>query len=176
MLTEVELRNYRFQFQESAYKALTKSSAEVSIFLSHSHKDRDLVEGFINYLANSIKIKIYVDWQDSDMPTVTNRETAHRIKNKIHDMNYFLVLATKNAMNSKWVPWEIGIADQTKPIDKIAIIPIADPEGKFHGNEYLQLYPHVEPGTLKSTGEKVLAIFDDREETGTNIRYWLTHQ
>lgn len=175
MLTEIELRNYRFQFSESAYKALSKSSAEATIFLSHSHKDKDLVEGFINYLANSIKIKVYVDWQDSDMPTITNRETARRIKNKINEMAYFLVLATKNAMNSKWVPWEIGVADQIKSNDRIAIIPVADPEGKFHGNEYLQLYSHIMPGTLQITGENVLAIFDGQETTGTNIRYWLTH-
>ncbi len=49
MLTERELLIYRSNLQEStsAYKAFSKSTAEASVFLSHSHKDKELVEGFI---------------------------------------------------------------------------------------------------------------------------------
>jgi len=108
------------------------------------------------------------------MPSVTNRETAHRIKQKIADPDYFLVLATRNAMNSKWVPWEIGIADRTKPANKIAVIPVIDPYGTYHGNEYMQLYPSVQLGMLKLTGEKALSVFDVNESTGINIRSWLS--
>ena len=133
-----------------------------------------MVEGFINYLAYSSQIVVYVDWLDSDMPNVTNRETARRIKQKIEDLDYFWVLATRNALDSKWVPWEIGIADKAKPANKIAIIPVIDPYGNYHGNEYLQLYPSVQPGTLKLTGEKVLSLFDVNESTGVSIKSWLS--
>ncbi|MBU2610296.1 MAG: toll/interleukin-1 receptor domain-containing protein [Chloroflexi bacterium] len=174
MLTESQLRNYRLQFQESLYKTSAKSDARVSIFLSHSHKDKELVEGFINYLAFSSRIKIYVDWQDSDMPAVTNRDTALRIKKKIDEMDYFLVLATRNAMNSKWVPWEIGVADRAKTTNRIAIIPVADPEDKFDGNEYLQLYPRIEPGKIQFTGETTLAIFEVGADKGESVQAWLS--
>jgi hypothetical protein len=160
--------------EASAYKSFSKANAQVSIFLSHSHKDKELVEGFINLLAYSSQISIYVDWLDSDMPSSTNRETARRIKQKIEDLDYFLVLATRNAMASKWVPWEIGIADKTKPVSKIAIIPIVDPYGDYHGNEYMQLYPSVQPGILKLNGHEVLAVFGVNENSGKNIKYWLS--
>jgi hypothetical protein len=168
------LYTYRGSFQEStsAYKALSKSSADASIFLSHSHKDRELVEGFINYLAYWGKIRVYVDWQDSDMPSITNHETARKIKRKIAELDYFLVLATENALRSKWVPWEIGIADSIKP-DKIAIVPVADLNGKFNGNEYLQLYPRLEMGSLLSGGQ-VLAVFQpNQSNNGLTVRSWL---
>lgn len=175
MLTESELVRYRGLFlnESKAYKSLSKASAQVSIFLSHSHKDQELVEGFINYLAYSSQIVIYVDWLDSDMPSITNRDTAHRIKQKINDLDYFLVLATKNAMQSKWVPWEIGIADKTKVANKIAIIPVVDPSGQYHGNEFLQLYPTIQPGSR--LGASVLAVFEpNRNNNGIVIRSWLS--
>lgn len=173
MLRESDLRNYSLNFQESLYKMRSNSQAAVSIFLSHSHKDRDLVEGFINYLADFSMIKIYVDWQDSDMPSSTNRETATRIKKKIAEMNYFIVLATENALKSKWVPWEIGIADTIK-FDKIAIVPVADSNGKFAGNEYLQLYPSIEPASLPS-GQKAFAVFQPNTTgNGLVVRSWLS--
>jgi len=174
MLTESDLLRYRGLFlnESKAYKSFAKANAQVSIFLSHSHKDQELVEGLINYLAVSSQIVIYVDWRDSDMPSITNRETAHRIKQKINDLDYFLVLATKNAMASKWVPWEIGIADMIKP-NKIAIIPVADPSGQYYGNEYLQLYPSIQPGNR--LGASVLAVFEPNQTgNGTVIRSWLT--
>lgn len=173
MLTENDLIAYRLYFQESAYKSLSKSLADVTVFLSHSHKDKELVDGFINFLAHRGRIKIYVDWQDSDMPSSTNHETAIKIKRKIRELDYFLVLATENALKSKWVPWELGIADAIKA-DKIAIVPVADSTGKFAGNEYLQLYPRLEPVTLPS-GDEVAAVFHPNQNyEGVTIRSWMT--
>jgi hypothetical protein len=176
MLTENELLVYRRSLQEStsAYKAFSKSTAEASVFLSHSHKDRELVEGFINYLAHWGKIRVYVDWQDSDLPAATNHETARKIKKKIGDLDYFLVLATENALKSKWVPWEIGIADAIKP-DKIAIVPVADSSGRFNGNEYLQLYPRLDLGTLPSGGNLLAVFRPNQNYGGVPVRSWLTN-
>jgi hypothetical protein len=175
MLTETDLLNYRGLIQESrVFKTFSKATAQVSIFLSHSHKDKELVEGFINYLAYSSEIIIYVDWQDSDMPSTTNRETALRIKEKIDQMDYFLILATRNAMESKWVPWEIGIADKTKSIERIAVVPIIDRSGQYHGNEYMQLYQSVQPGIHELTGRKALSVFEVNQDTGVVINSWFT--
>jgi ribulose bisphosphate carboxylase small subunit len=120
--------------------------ADTSVFLSHSHQDKRIVKGLINYLAEQ-GIKVYVDWNDTSMPRVTSRETAEKIKCEIKENNLFWILATVNAMNSKWVPWEIGVADQSKKSDAISIIPVSDPAGKFHGSEYLQLYRSIESTT-----------------------------
>lgn len=109
------------------------------IFLSHSHKDRTLVEQLIIILAINADIEIYVDWNDKDMPRITSGETANKIRTRIEEMKFFLILATKYGLDSKWVPWETGIADR-KPNDHIAIIPVEQSNWKFPGNEYFQLY------------------------------------
>ena len=142
-LTESQLQTYaRDESMANRAAVLVKKAsreAKVSVFLSHSHLDATLVKGLINYLA-SVGVSIYVDWNDSGMPRITGRETANRIKAQIRENALFMLLATANALASRWVPWETGVADQVKAVDAILVIPVADPGGQFRGNEYLQLY------------------------------------
>lgn len=122
-------------------KAASGSSVK-TIFLSHSHTDKELAKGLKNYLL-SLGIDLYIDWLDASMPKETNRETANKIKNRITQSDHVLVLCTNNAVNSKWVPWEIGVADIQKSPTGVSIIPVVDSSGRFEGNEYLQLYNRV---------------------------------
>ena len=112
-------------------------------FLSHSHKDQELAKGVQGFLQ-AHGWRVYIDWEDTSMPTKPNRETAQKIKDKIIRLDWFLYLATANSASSRWCPWEIGYADGVKDIDKIAIIPTRDSFGNNHGNEYLDLYRHVD--------------------------------
>jgi MTH538 TIR-like domain (DUF1863) len=72
------------------------------------------------------------------MPRETNRETADKIKNRIAELKLFMVLATASALNSRWVPWEIGVADKTKGENQVLIIPVVDSSGTFDDSEYLR--------------------------------------
>ena len=127
----------------------TKSLSEAraagyqTAFLSHSHVDRELAKGLARRLEEA-GWRVYVDWEDSTMPSSPNRETAAKIKTKIIEHYWFLFLATQNSMTSRWCPWEIGYADGKKPIDRIIIIPTRDDAGSTHGNEYLQLYRRLD--------------------------------
>ncbi len=129
------------------YIATELSSAEITVFLSHSHKDKELAEGFQNALA-SCGIKVYVDWQDSTLPQTPSRETAEKIKGKIYELDLFILLATNNSLSSRWCPWEIGIADSVKAYENILIVPVIEDSGEFKGSEYLQLYKRVEVDML----------------------------
>lgn len=111
-------------------------------FLCHSHRDADLAKGMVRLLADA-GWRVYIDWQDAEMPETPNRETAQRIQQKIVGLEYFLFLATPNSMASRWCPWEIGYADGKKHIDRILVVPTTD-GAKTHGNEYLQLYRRVD--------------------------------
>jgi len=51
--------------------ALNSYEAEVTIFLSHSHKDRDLIEPTLAF-CESHGVKLYVDWMDEGMPDVVS--------------------------------------------------------------------------------------------------------
>ncbi|RYD60607.1 MAG: toll/interleukin-1 receptor domain-containing protein [Verrucomicrobiaceae bacterium] len=123
-----------------------KSRGFQTAFLCHSHDDRSLVVGVVT-LLHEAGWNVYVDWMDASMPSRPNRTTASKIKTKIVDCNYFLFLATKNSMDSRWCPWEIGYADGKKPIDDILIIPTSDGYTS-HGSEYLDLYRRIDLSTL----------------------------
>ena len=102
--------------------------------------------------------RVYIDWLDSEMPDIPNKETAARIQLKIKESEYFVYLATENSSKSRWCPWEIGFADGKKVYDRIAIIPTQDNLGHFYGNEYLNLYNKIDV----SSGHTGLAFFDTR--------------
>jgi len=144
--------------------------AEKTIFLSHSHEDKDtaLFKGLIVFLGNC-GVSIWIDSEDSGLPSITNRETAQKIKGKISNLDFFIVLATDNALKSHWVPWEIGIADQCKKLQQIAIIPVVEDFETFQGNEYLQLYPRV---VTVQGGE--IGIFEPGKDEGKLFKNWLS--
>lgn len=121
--------------------SLNASTAETTIFLSHSHKDRELVEPAIAFLK-SHGVTIYVDWRDGEMPEVVSGVTATKIKQKIKLHQKFLVLVTENSKDSRWVPWELGYADPVKGMDHIATLPVAE-NYDFAEHEYMKIYPKL---------------------------------
>jgi hypothetical protein len=134
-------------------------------FLCHSHKDKDLVEG-LQVLLSENGMELYVDWQDHEMPDSPNKKTADYIKLRITVFDWFFFLATPNSTQSRWCPWEIGIADCKKEADKIFIIPTTDYSGNWYGNEYLQLYQQI-----TKTKDGRLAIFQPGQNSnGIYIR------
>lgn len=129
-----------------------KFSFETSVFLSHKHDEKDIIEQAIT-LLNKLGVEVYVDWQDEEMPKNTNGFTAMRIKNKILKNDKFILLATESAINSKWCNWELGYGDANKYSKNIAIMPITNSENNvFSGTEYLQIYPIITSEYFYSTG------------------------
>lgn len=129
--------------RNTASKSVTAGFGQKRGFLCHSHQDRDLALGLQQRLKEE-GLDLYIDWQDTSMPPEPNRETASRIQASIRASHVFLFLATQNSMASRWCPWEIGYADGVKQLSQIAIVTTRDPSGKFHGNEYLQLYRRID--------------------------------
>jgi hypothetical protein len=144
---------YQDVLHESMRKAASVGTAK-SAFLCHSHKDEILVKGLIAFFQE-IGIDVYIDWKDHSMPETPNAETAQKIQGAIKARALFLFLATANAKASRWCPWEIGYADSSTR--KIFIIPTADGSGTY-GNEYLQLYAHIDIG--RNEARSGLAVYD----------------
>ncbi len=125
--------------KRARFNALANAKPANSLFLSHSHKDRDLVLSIKKFLE-SRGIAVYVDWLDEGMPEETSAETAKAIKGKIESNNKFAVIVTENSKSSKWVPWELGFADKAKTLDNVLIIPISEASREFTGVEYMRIY------------------------------------
>lgn len=165
-------RDYELKTFAESYIVKSERQAKITIFLSHSHKDKEIAIGFQNLLAQ-YEINVYIDWQDSTLPDTPNRETADKIKRKIKELNLFILLATDNALFSRWCPWEIGVADSVKDYESILILPIVDYNGEFKGNEYLQLYRRIE---IDKVGETFVVEPAFRKYGITFSKYEITYQ
>lgn len=143
-ISTFELRSAAAEAPAALAKSLNEAreSGVTTAFLCHSHLDSQLAKGLSN-LLRKYGWRVYIDWEDTTMPATPDRETAKKIQTKIVTSDFFLFLATENSVKSRWCPWEIGYADGKKPIDSIVIVPTKDDSG-VHGNEYLQLYRHIE--------------------------------
>ncbi|MCA4793917.1 toll/interleukin-1 receptor domain-containing protein [Myroides odoratimimus] len=149
-ISESQLASYRTKtitfsadnivnLKESTYS----DKSRPMIFLSHKHDEHTILQDVIAFLKNE-GVDVYVDWMDSSMPAYTNAETAHKLKQKIKVADKFILLATQNAINSKWCNWELGLGDAEKYINNIALLPINRSNQTFYGAEYLRIYPRIE--------------------------------
>lgn len=126
-------------------KLYTKSNTDPSVFLSHSHTDKSIVEQAVAFLR-TLNVNAYVDWMDETMGEKPDGITGQKIKSKILSNDKFLLLATDAAVASKWCNWEVGVGDAYKlHADKMCLLPLADNRGNWTGSEYLQIYPRIEP-------------------------------
>lgn len=121
-----------------------------TVFLCHSHKDKELVKG-VEALLNEADMNVYIDWQDTQMPEKPDQITASRIKDRIVAADFFLFLATENSMQSRWCPWEIGYADGKKKLTQILVIPTTNGI-TTHGSEYLDLYRRIDKSGMGKVG------------------------
>lgn len=168
-VTRDELRRWKFDLVEMTKAASSerKTAGKAWVFLSHSHKDAEEVEKLRLILANQ-GVELYIDWKDHTMPAVTNPETATVLKRKIQECKKLVLLATNNALASKWVPWEIGIADSANGMNSVAVMPIEDTGTPWTGNEYIGIYPR-----LVKADNGALAVFAAGKDQGWWLADWL---
>ena len=170
-ITENKLGMRVFNESLSEARAATKSTASTSVFLSHSHEDRLLVNK-VAVLLRKNGYNVYVDWLDSTMPVTTNAETATKLKQRIISCKKFVFIATNDAILSRWCNWELGFGDAQKYLNNIALFPIAENYGSWNGSEYLNIYPRIEESNYTSEYYKV--IFPSSQEM--SIQEWLNLQ
>jgi hypothetical protein len=109
--------------------------------------------------------KVYIDWLDQELPDQPDKNTAIRIRDKISSHRWFLFLATASSVASRWCPWEIGYADAIKDNDSILLVRTEDDNGRWYGNEYLQLYRQIRKAKPED-GRSGYAVFAPRAENG----------
>jgi len=155
-------------------KVAASRSLEGSIFLSHSSKDDDLVAGAIRVLENH-GANVYVDEIDPEMPPYTTEETAALLKTRIRDTSRFVLLASKNSKESKWVPWELGIADGVKGVSKIALFPASDSsyDQTWASWEYLGLYDRIVWGRHENYQKEIWMVLNEKKNAATELSRWL---
>ena len=175
-VTTAELRGFAADIpileQASLRKSIQSRSLAGSTFLSHSSKDDDLVIGATTVLENH-GARVYVDEVDPAMPPYTSEETANLFKRRIAQARRFVLLASPNSKDSRWVPWEHGIAEGDKGLDRIALFPASDSGDGWAKWEYLGLYRRIAYGALKGEDNLVWMVIDEKRNKAVELSRWL---
>ena len=177
-ITRSDLRGVKANLNEETANRIRKRAEDRSpqgaTFLSHSSKDEELVVGAIRVLENH-GATVYVDKKDPNLPPYTSKETASALKKRIGQAGKFVLLASANSKDSRWVPWELGLADGYKRMENIAIFPAVDTayETGWTSWEYLGLYGRIVYGKLEGHEDNVMMVLDMRKNTATELSRWL---
>lgn len=138
--------NIRLDGAQEAIIEHYQDSQETTVFISHKHDDLNDLKGVLGFLENTYNVKVYIDSQDLSMPKIASATTAYNIKQRIKQCDKFILLATNNAIESKWCNWELGFGDAQKYPEHIALFPMK-PEGtldsQYKGSEYMSIYPYI---------------------------------
>jgi hypothetical protein len=161
--------------QATVQKRAEDRSPVGATFLSHSSNDRELVVGAIRVLEGH-GATVYIDKKDASLPPYTNKETARTLRQRIQETRKFVLLASKNSHESKWVPWELGIADGYKGVGRVAIFPALDEQHDRSWTrwEYLGLYDRIVWGDLEGQQNRVWMVLDEKANTATELSRWLS--
>jgi len=176
--TKSEMRSFASNLNKAQRQSLRESAAKAAdyttTFLSHSSKDKSLVTGAMKILSDHGAV-VYIDEIDPTMPPYTSDETAAKLKDKISQTKKFVLLATENSKNSKWVPWELGIADGYKTVKNVAIFPSIEDEGdsSWTSWEYLGLYHRIVWGNLEGHDKALWMVLDEKQNTAITLNRWL---
>jgi hypothetical protein len=148
-----ELLKYRASTNIELLTSLDVASAQKLgskrplVFISHSSKDKLLVDSVREILYNH-GADSYVDREDSEMPEKVSSQTAKRLQEKMLICDKFVMIASNNALKSRWVPWELGFADNSTGTSNVGIFLVEediDENNEHTGewwekNEYVRLY------------------------------------
>lgn len=77
------------------------------VFISHQQKDKNAARMIANYLI-SCGIDVYFDEYDLNINRNNPHSVVNAIKAGLNKSTHLMCLLSENALQSKWVPWEVG--------------------------------------------------------------------
>ena len=174
-LTYDELR--KIKPKSVLHEGIVKLAASIvkgkDIFLAHSSKDNDWIVRVIGWFKR-FRASVYVDVNDDELEQPPSTETAETLRKRVLSCPRFVILVSPNSYSSKWIPWELGIADGLKGVSYVALLPIS-PGGIMPGwasNEYLGLYPRIK----KNDSDGDWRVLDPRDNKSWKLSHWLHHE
>ena len=175
-LTYSDISSFRQGLNES--RILQKAQESVRLkdtFLSHSSKDVNILPVIINILEKHGGL-VYVDKIDTSLPPVTTEQTAAILKKNLQACKHLVLLVTKNSKDSRWIPWELGLADGQKGSRRVALFPVAELayDTTWTETEYLGLYRRITWGTITNIQIKPgWIVRNHHTNKATTLRKWL---
>ena len=106
------------------------------VFISHQRNDKEIAKTIANYIYRS-GLDIYFDEYDMSIDRDDPQSVVNAIKNGIRRSTHMLCILSQNALQSKWMPWEIGYGYERLQVAGITVKEIS----KGVLPEYLQIVP-----------------------------------
>ena len=125
---------------------LAKSLTQKNLFLSHSLLDVKHARWALGILEQS-GARVYLDIRDSSLTSMNVTDIAARLRGVIRECKRLVTLVTENTQTSKWIPWEMGLADAVATEERVALFPLrpnASAGELWAKQEYFGLYPRIE--------------------------------
>lgn len=152
---------------------LAKSLRGKNLFLSHSSIDVDRLPSAIGLLEKH-GADVYVDVQDAGIRGMTDPEIAARLRDAIGSCKRLVVLFTEHTPTSRWIPWELGVADGRRGREEVALLPARARPGspdRWANEGYFEIYPRVE--ILKKGGVEFWAVKDPADGKHWRLEAWI---
>lgn len=152
----------------------TTASSGVATFLSHSSKDVNILPGAIRVLSDH-GAEVYIDKKDPSLPPYTSRETAKILRDRIAQNKKFVLLASSNSKDSRWIPWELGLADGNKRQANVAIFPSVENQHEINWTkqEYLGIYDRIVFGDMEGRDKQLWMVLNQEDMTASPLSDWL---
>lgn len=132
-------------------------------YLSHVEADIRLARGLMVLLREK-GWNVSIDWREESVFEKATPEIMDKIQTRIREADWFLFLATPQSLNSRWCSWELGFANGVRHFDSILVVPTKNDDGTPTGNDYVQIYRHIEV-----TSSQRFGAFRPSEEHGVLV-------
>lgn len=164
------LESEGWRLSEGVRKTASVMSSVSNVFLSHSSKDGgDMLDGAIRVLRDHGGV-VYADVLDPAAKDLSAAEFGSFFDTAIRDVGHLVALLTDNTADSRWVPWELGLAHGIHGLRRTAVWPVVrDPSlpPYWTTQEYLRVYPMLERVRLVGGLDVEWAVRDPADN-----RYW----
>lgn len=157
-----------------SFENASARSPSGATFLSYSSQDSELIQIVVRILENN-GATVYVDKKDATLLGKHPRDVATTLRTRIKQTNKLVMFATEASKGSRWIPWEIGIADGVRNSTGVAIFPAVETAGDFEWaeREYLGAYDRIVFGNIHNVADGVWMVWNQRENTAVPLRAWL---
>lgn len=151
---------------------LAKSMIRKDLFLSHSHRDVAHIGAAIQ-LLESHGASVYVDTLESGSPSP--QEMASHLRQAVVRCRRLVALVTEATSSSRWIPWEMGLADGSAGTTQVALLPLRASGGAelWAKQEYFELYARIEYVTLQGEASPCWAVRNPDDGQYWRLAQWL---
>lgn len=173
-VTDEQLR-IRSNRIDAGFEKLAKSLLQKDLFLSHSKLDSSLIPGALDLLSKR-GASVYVDVTDPEISSLSMAGKVDRVKDAIRQCKKLVILFTKNSESSRWIPWELGLAEGIHGVKQVATFPVGlngiDEEAKWGKQEYFASYPQIVFRSFANNTTPDYLVLDPADNQAWTLKEW----